>query len=160
MTRDRHAIIPWSMPLLWASSNQYSSIRSSTNSKHILTLCSLNSSASSSLTYPLSSTHGPANDSPPFLGSHAKHETFEMSTQHLLLHSPANTLTPNGSHHRRLSPRARRSIDAIANPNTQRARMQAERNGLPIGNGGQRGGYGMPQRMAHSPPKNKSMRLA
>ncbi|KAI5364128.1 Putative Zinc finger, CCCH-type [Septoria linicola] len=39
--------------------------------------------------------------------------------------------------------------------------MQAERNGMPIGNGGgggggQRGGYGMPQRMAASPPKNKN----
>lgn len=85
---------------------------------------------------------------------HTRH--LEMSTQHLLLHSNLSPPTPNGSHHRRLSPRTRRSIDAIANPN-QRARMQAERNGLPIGNGGQRGGYGMPQRMAHSPPKNKSM---
>ncbi|PIA96190.1 Protein cps3 [Cercospora beticola] len=66
--------------------------------------------------------------------------------------TPAPTSTTSN---RRPQPRTRRSIDVIASP-SQRARMQAERNGLPIGNGGGQRGFGMPQRMAASPPKNKN----
>ncbi|KAF2211326.1 hypothetical protein CERZMDRAFT_98636 [Cercospora zeae-maydis SCOH1-5] len=76
-----------------------------------------------------------------------------FAPQHLP--QPASRTPAPTSAKRRPQPRTRRSIDVIASP-SQRARMQAERNGLPIGNGGGQRGFGMPQRMAASPPKNKN----